>query len=98
MNDVTATTGCSVDSCGTVWTTFTFGYGNHAVRDERWKYIRYRGGGEELYDHRHDPNEWTNLADAAGVGEIKRRLAAWIPKRDARPAAAKAYPNVPPPR
>jgi len=39
----------------------TFGYQNHAVRTDRWRYIRYKDGGEELYDHFKDPNEWTNL-------------------------------------
>ena len=39
----------------------TFGYQNHAVRTDRWRYIRYNDGGEELYDHRNDPHEWTNL-------------------------------------
>jgi arylsulfatase A-like enzyme len=40
----------------------THGRGNHAVRDERYRYIHYRNGEEELYDHIRDPNEWTNLA------------------------------------
>jgi arylsulfatase A-like enzyme len=40
----------------------THGRGNHAVRDERYRYIRYSNGEEELYDHDVDPNEWTNLA------------------------------------
>ena len=35
---------------------------NHAVRSERFRYIRYFDGSEELYDHANDPNEWTNLA------------------------------------
>lgn len=35
---------------------------NHAVRDQRWRYIRYADGSEELYDHLVDPNEWKNLA------------------------------------
>jgi len=40
----------------------TLGQNNHAVRDERWRYIRYADGSEELYDHHNDPNEWNNLA------------------------------------
>ncbi|MBL6911235.1 MAG: DUF4976 domain-containing protein, partial [Pirellulales bacterium] len=40
----------------------TLGHNNHAVRDERWRYIRYADGSEELYDHQTDPNEWSNLA------------------------------------
>lgn len=74
----------------------TFGYKNHAVRDERWKYIRYRDGGEELYDHDLDPNEWTNLASDPELAHIKRELAIWLPKTDADPVAANAFPNVAP--
>jgi arylsulfatase A-like enzyme len=33
----------------------TFKQNNHAIRTERWRYIRYADGGEELYDHRADP-------------------------------------------
>ena len=40
----------------------TMGKGNHAVRSDRWRYIRYADGSEELYDHSNDPWEWTNLA------------------------------------
>jgi iduronate 2-sulfatase len=36
--------------------------GNHSLRTERWRYIRYRDGLEELYDHSNDELEWTNLA------------------------------------
>ena len=42
----------------------TYGYQNHSIRTERWRYIRYHDGAEELYDHDVDPNEWTNLAVA----------------------------------
>ena len=40
----------------------TYGFNNHSIRTERWRYIRYHDGTEELYDHDVDPNEWTNLA------------------------------------
>ncbi len=36
---------------------------NWSIRTAHWRYIRYRTGAEELYDHRTDPREWTNLAD-----------------------------------
>jgi arylsulfatase A-like enzyme len=35
---------------------------NYALSTERWRYIHYRDGGEELYDIETDPHEWTNLA------------------------------------
>lgn len=34
-----------------------------AIRDDHLRYIRYRDASEELYDHRVDPHEFTNLAD-----------------------------------
>ena len=57
----------------------TCGEGNHAMRDSRWRYICYKDGSEELYDHENDPNEWKNLADVPELGEVKARLAQWIP-------------------
>ena len=41
----------------------TMGRGNHAVRSERYRYIRYSDGSEELYDHENDPWEWDNLGN-----------------------------------
>ncbi len=63
--------------------------GNHAVRSERWRYIRYHDGAEELYDHQSDPNEWTNLANDSSHDGIKRKLAQWLPKADAPGAPLK---------
>ncbi|MCB1121266.1 MAG: sulfatase, partial [Verrucomicrobiae bacterium] len=40
----------------------THGPGNHAIRSDRYRYIRYRNGDEELYDHQNDPWEWNNLS------------------------------------
>ncbi|MGA1495967.1 MAG: sulfatase/phosphatase domain-containing protein, partial [Rhodothermales bacterium] len=68
----------------------THGYGNHAVRTERWHYIRYEDGTEELYDQWTDPNQWNNLADfgqyAGMISELKRHLPDWDAPWD--PAAA----------
>ena len=56
----------------------TYGRGNHAIRTERWRYIRYHDGGEELYDHDNDPNEWHNLASSeeysSTIEELRKRL------------------------
>lgn len=35
---------------------------NYAISTERWRYLHYRGGEEELYDIESDPHEWKNLA------------------------------------
>lgn len=61
----------------------TYLRGNHSVRDERWRYIRYRDGTEELYDHDNDPQEWTNLAGKPEFQKLKTQLAKWLPKSDA---------------
>ncbi len=37
----------------------------YAARSDRWRYIRYADGSEELYDHQSDPHEWTNLLHGA---------------------------------
>ncbi len=58
----------------------TYGFGNHAVRSERWRYIRYHDGTEELYDHQTDPMEWYNLAGDPKYDDVKRQLARWLPK------------------
>lgn len=64
----------------------THGPGNHAVRTERWRCIRYADGSEELYDMVADPHEWTNLAGEPRWSKVKRELAAWLPKSSAPPA------------
>jgi arylsulfatase A-like enzyme len=52
----------------------------HSVRTERWSYIKYRDGSEELYDHQADPCEFTNLAGRPEYDHIKLELFAWIPE------------------
>jgi len=51
-----------------------------AVQDERYRYIRYGDGSEELYDHQRDPNEWSNLAGDGKMIPIKERLGEFIPQ------------------
>ncbi len=57
--------------------------GNHSVRSERWRYIRYANGDEELYDHRDDPHEFRNLAADPEYAPVKARLSKWIPAESA---------------
>jgi arylsulfatase A-like enzyme len=61
----------------------TFKRNNHAIRTERWHYIRYADGGEELYDHQADPYEWTNVAAKAEYSAAKAELAKWFPTENA---------------
>lgn len=62
---------------------------HYSVRDERWRYLRYHDGSEELYDLTADPNEWRNVAGRPEHAGVKARLAAALPK-DPVPAAAPA--------
>ncbi|MDA8758315.1 sulfatase-like hydrolase/transferase, partial [Flavobacteriaceae bacterium] len=34
---------------------------HYAIKTDRYRYILYNNGKEELYDHLNDPNEWDNL-------------------------------------
>jgi arylsulfatase A-like enzyme len=61
----------------------THGFGNHAIRSEHLRYISYADGGEELYDHRSDPNEWHNLASDPAYAKSKQDLRAWLPLANA---------------
>lgn len=58
----------------------TYGRNNHGVRDERYRYIRYEDGSEELYDHEDDAHEWNNVAADPTYEETKERLAAHLPE------------------
>jgi arylsulfatase A-like enzyme len=62
----------------------TMGKNNHAVVWEHWNYIHYRDGFEELYDHRTDPHEYTNIAGKPEVAPIVARLRQSLPERVAR--------------
>lgn len=52
---------------------------NHSIRTERYRYIRYHEGSEELYDHQSDPNEWTNLAKLPEYTALKLKFAKLLP-------------------
>ena len=59
----------------------TLGQNNHSIRDERWRYILYADGSQELYDHKVDSNEWHNLVSekvdpvhAAVIERLKKHL------------------------
>ena len=57
--------------------------GNHTVRSERYRYIRYADGSEEFYDMQQDPHEWTNLAKDSRFAERIAEHRKWLPKQDA---------------
>lgn len=65
----------------------TYGRGNHAVRSQRWRYIRYADGSEELYDHEKDPHEWNNLAAEAAWDDVTKEHRRWLPRKEANQVA-----------
>lgn len=68
----------------------TYQFGNHAVRSEEWRYIRYNDGTEELYDRAKDPNEWTNLAAKPESAGARKDLARWLPTHNEPDAPGRA--------
>lgn len=59
-----------------------FDPGNGSLRTDRWRYIRYADGSEELYDHLSDPNEWNNLSGAQQhadqLQDLRRRMEPYV--------------------
>ena len=72
----------------------TFGKDNHAIRTERWRYIQYSDKTEELYDHNIDPYEWKNLASDPKYADTKKKLAARLPKINAKPLLGERRQNL----
>jgi arylsulfatase A-like enzyme len=72
----------------------TYDFGEFSVRSERWHYIRYIDGSEELYDHATDPEEWTNLAGRPQYADVIAGLARHIPEQPA-PLAETSYELAP---
>jgi arylsulfatase A-like enzyme len=57
----------------------THNMNNHAIRTERYRYIKYSNGDEELYDHATDPDEFFNLALRPDSRGIMDSLSVWLP-------------------
>ncbi len=56
--------------------------GTHVVSGDRFRYLHYSNGTEELYDIQNDPHEWTNLADDPKYAYAKSEMIQWLPKMD----------------
>jgi arylsulfatase A-like enzyme len=67
----------------------THGKDNHGIRTERWRYIRYADGGEELYDHDADPLEWKNLAKDPAQASVIAELRKHLPEKNVQDAPSK---------
>jgi arylsulfatase A-like enzyme len=74
------------------WNTPGFScYGENysSVRDQRYRYIRYPDGSDELYDHDKDPYEHHNLSKESSSKQIIKRLSASIPSKFAKSLGGK---------
>ena len=69
----------------------TYGPGNHALQTDRYRYISYKDGSAELYDHAKDPNEWTNIADTEAGREVIAKLRVHLPRSNAENAKGSSY-------
>ncbi len=69
----------------------TYARGNHALRTDHVRLIRYQDGSFELYDHRFDPQEFDNLAGPAQSNpqamqrnwDLAQALSSLLPKQEA---------------
>lgn len=56
---------------------FTFKKGDcKSVQFGPYRYIEYEDGSTELYDHRKDPDEWTNIANSPEQKQVQQKLKA----------------------
>jgi arylsulfatase A-like enzyme len=68
----------------------TYDFSEFSIRTERWRYTRYIDDSEELYDHRNDPEEWTNLANRTEYQGVVKQMQKYIPENPA-PLAPTSY-------
>ena len=54
--------------------------GGYAIINQKWRYIHYSDGTEELYDVQNDPHEWNNLAGHMKWEKVKQKLKASAPE------------------
>ncbi|WP_226895658.1 sulfatase-like hydrolase/transferase [Luteolibacter marinus] len=59
--------------------TYLHDGGSVGVSTKDWRYIRYKGGAEELYHTSVDPYEWDNLASTPAHAAELKRLRALVP-------------------
>jgi iduronate 2-sulfatase len=58
----------------------TWTYGSHSIRRNKWRYIRYNDGSEELYDEENDFGEHVNLAEKSEYKDVIAKLKQYLPK------------------
>ncbi len=74
-------------------TLVTFGYGNHCLVDEDWRYINYNGKGEELYNVKNDPREWHNLVSIPKYKSVLKKYRLLLPTSNKKAVRTKGFYN-----
>ncbi len=64
----------------------THNHDNHGIRTEKWRFIQYADGSEELYNMEEDPFEHTNLAADPAYAEVLAEHRMMLPESSAPPA------------
>jgi len=65
----------------------TWTYGSHSVRVDKWRYIHYYDGSEELYDEEKDYGEHINLAKDPNFKQVISELKKCLPQDVYKPTA-----------
>lgn len=58
----------------------THNQNNHSVVTDKWRFIQYADGSQELYNDQKDPNEWKNLATDPKYKKVIGELKKWLPE------------------
>ncbi len=83
-----------INDPGSDWDTpvlSTWYFKNHAVRSNQWRYIRYRNGDEELYNHKTDPGEHINLIGDSTYDGVITQHRKYLPQEDTLPAGTSEW-------
>lgn len=59
----------------------SFNRGGHGLRSDRWAYLRYKNGDDELYDMKEDPEQFHNLAKNKEFTAIRNEMQALLKER-----------------
>ncbi len=76
------------------WENFAFtayGLGNYSLFDNRYHFIQYEDGSEELYDLQYDPEEWENLAKKEQMKELLINFRNRLPEKHAPMSPGSKY-------
>ena len=57
----------------------SFGPGNYSITSEDYRFIQYKDGSEEFYNHKIDPQEWHSDIDNSKYSEVIEKHRAEIP-------------------